>query len=64
MQNTIYSSLVLTGAATVDKNPSCLGMISYALTMNIAHALYYNLAHDKSFKPTVITILPTPIDTP
>ena len=54
----------MTGAATVDKNPSCLGMISYALTKNIAHALNYNLAHDISSKPTVITILPTPIDTP
>ena len=33
-------------------------MISYALAKNAVHALNYNLAHDKSFKPTVITILP------
>lgn len=53
--------LVLTGAAIVAKNP-CPNIISYALAKNAVHALNYNLAHDKSFKPTVVTILPLNIN--
>ena len=52
-----HGLVVLTGAEGVIKNP-CPEMISYALAKSAVHSINFNLAADKNFPGTVITILP------